>query len=303
MRAEDSVERLVEQLGPLTGAELQAGTGGEAFASWKAAMLSSRLAVTTVGARYLRLDHKVDGFARLSPSILREFLTYSVVGLAGDTAALDGKAAEVLAHIRNVSRAKLDLATGVVAGVSAQLADGPAAEERFCVFIAGDVVYDMAHDVPRPERSTGKMVRGSDLDLVVIVDDAAPEALLRRLDEAIYQQKYRHLINPSAREEIDYIVKRFDRLRDQARFDTFKKMVACKILQEGVFLHGSRGLFDAAQALLDEYGVTTKLAAMEADAARLRRDAEQYLLSTDQRVLTGDDLHLFYTTDESEEFE
>jgi len=299
MTTEDRVERLVEQLGPLTGAELQAQTKDEVFDCWKAATLSSRLVVRKVGARYLRLDRKVDGFARLSPSILREFLTYSAVGLAGDATALDGKAAEVLAHIQAVSRAKLDLA----AGVAARVADDPSLEQRFCVFIAGDVVYEMAHDVPRPERSTGKMVRGSDLDLVVIVDDAAPDALPRQLDESIYQQKYRHLIDPSAREEIDYIVKRFQRLREQAGFDTFKKMVACKILREGVLLHGSRTLFDAAKALLLECAVTRKLAAMDIDAARLRRDAEQYLLSTDQSVLTGDDLHLFYTADESEEFE
>ncbi len=313
MKTEDRVVRVVEQLGPLTGAELQAtlpsagssaqtGPGDAAFDCWKTAMLSDRLAVRKVGTRYLRLDRKVAGFARLSPSILREFLTYSVVGLAGDTAALERKAEQSLALIRAVSRAKLDLASGV-AGIAARVAVGPAPEEPFCVFIAGDVVYDMAHDVPRPERSTGSMVRGSDLDLVVVVDDAAPEALLEQLDEAIYQQKYRHLINPSAREEIDYIVKRFQRLREQAAFDTFKKMVACKILQEGVFLHGGRALFDDAKTLLDEYAVTQKLAAMEVDAARLREDAERHLLGSDQRVLSGDDLHLFYTADESEEFE
>jgi len=314
MDTEAAITHLIEQLGPLTGAELQAELSAkgpksqteapdEAFGCWKAAMLSSRLSVRRVGTRYLRLDHKVDGFARLSPSILREFLTYTVVGLAGDTAALDRKAAKVLAHIQVVSRAKLDLATGVVAGIAARFADGQAPEQRFCVFIAGDVVYDMAHDVPRPERSTGTMVRGSDLDLVVIADDAAPEALLQQLDEAIYQQKYRHLINPSAREEIDYIVKRFQRLREQAGFDTFKKMVACKILQEGVLIHGSQALFAAAKALLDEHGVSRKLAEMEAAATHLRRQAEEYLLSTEWRILGADELHLFFTTDESEEFE
>jgi len=328
---EDRIVRLVRKLGPLTGAELRAETAEEAFACWKAAMLSNRLTVRRVGTRFLRLDRKVDGYARLSPSILREFLTYSVVGLAEDPAGLDRKADEVLAHVRTVSRAKLALATGLVAGIAARVAENPGAftdgapatlsaaspataartavpasramDDLFCVFIAGDVVYDMAHDVPRPERSTGKMVRGSDLDLVVIVDDAAPEALLRQLDEAIYQQKYLHLINPSAREEIDYVVKRFDRLREQARFDDFKKMVASKILQEGVLIHGSSTLFDAAKALLQECGVGDKLAAMEASAARHREDAERHLLSMDLSTLTGDELLLFFTADESEEFE
>jgi hypothetical protein len=164
-------------------------------------------------------------------------------------------------------------------------------------------VYDMAHDVPRPERSTGTMVRGSDLDLVAIVDDAAPETLLRRLDEEIYQQKYRHLINPSAREEIDYVVKPLRRLREQVEFDTVRKMIACKILQEGVLIHGSPELFATAKALLDEHGVTQRLADMETAATHLRRGAEEYLLGTEWSILGADELYLFFTADESEEFE
>ena len=209
----------------------------------------------------------------------------------------------VLGHIQAVSRAKLDLAKTVVTGIADRLAEENGGEERFCVILAGDIVYQMAHDVPRPERSTGKMVRGSDLDVVVVVDDQAPEALVTALDDAIYQQKYRYLINPSVREEIDYIVKRLERLREQAEFDTFKKMVACKILQEGVLLYGSQTLFDASKALLGEYRVTQKLDAMEEAAVHARQLAEQYLLSTDQSVVEGDDLYLFYTAEESEEFE
>lgn len=299
---EDRVVRLIQELGPVTGAQLRDALGDEPFRQWKACMLSARLVVRRVGTRYLRLDQRVDGFARLSPSILREFLTYSVVGLAGDPAALDLKAEELFGHIRDVSRAKLDLAKTVVTGIADRLAEENG-EERFCVILAGDIVYQMAHDVPRPERSTGKMVRGSDLDVVVVVDDQAPEALVTALDDAIYQQKYRYLINPSVREEIDYIVKRLERLREQAEFDTFKKMVACKILQEGVLLYGSQTLFDASKALLGEYRVTQKLDAMEEAAVHARQLAEQYLLSTDQSVVEGDDLYLFYTAEESEEFE
>lgn len=309
---EARIRREVERRGPLTGAELLAALspgftgpdpGADAFGFWRAATLSPGLEVRTVGVRYLRLDQKVEGYARLSPSILREFLTYTVVGPAGDAPSLERRAAEVEAHARAVSRAKLDLATAAVAGVVARLAGEPGALGRFCVFIAGDVVFEMAHDVPRPERSTGRMVRGSDLDLVAIVDDAASEALARRLDEEIYEQKYRHLINPSAREEIDYIVKRFGRLREQAAFDTFKKMVACKILQEGVFLHGDRELFEASKALLDDHGVTGKLSAMEAAATRARREAEERLLGTGADALGADELQLFFTADESDEFE
>ena len=88
------------------------------------------------------------------------------------------------------------------------------------------------------------MVRGSDLDLVVIMDDQAPEGLAQQLDDAIYQQKYRQLINPSSREEIDYTIKPLARLKEQVAFDTFKNMVPCKILDEAVLLYGSRALYE-----------------------------------------------------------
>ncbi len=303
VRMEEKVINLIEHRGPLTGAEIRDALSNYSFAQWKACMLSSTLVVRKLGMRYLRLDHQVEGFARLSPSILREFLTYSVVGLTCDTAALDRRAQEIISHIRAVSRCKLDLARAIITGIASGLADGGEPEGRFCVIIAGDIVYEMAHDVPRPERSTGRMVNGSDLDMIVILDDHAPEALMKQLDDAIYKEKYRHLINPSVREEIDYIIKRLERLREQATFDTFKKMVACKILQEGMLLYGSRALFNAAKDLLSEYKVTQKLDAMEKSAAQSRQRAEQYLLGTHQSVLAGDDLYLFYTADESEEFE
>jgi hypothetical protein len=266
-------------------------------------MLSGRLLVRRVGRRYLRLDQKVEGYARLSPSILREFLTYSIVGLGDSPAAVDDRTESVAAHIAGVTAHKLRLARKVCESVASQLSDREEPEERFFVLLAGDIVYDMAHDVPRPERSTGQMVRGSDVDLVVVLDDRAPDALVTQLDDGIYQQKYRHLINPSVREEIDYIVKRFARLREQAEFDDFKKMVACKILQEGVLLYGSQQLFDRAKYLLDEYGVTEHLWALEQSAARSRERALRHLLAVRQDWLASDDLYLFYTSEESEEFE
>jgi len=149
----------------------------------------------------------VDGYARLSPSILREFLTYSVVGLAGHPQLIDQKAREIYSHIVQVSRSKLELARSFVDEVKAQLRE-TWLQEQACFILAGDIVYDMAHDVPRPERSTGRLVRGSDIDLVVIVNDSVLDAMIQRLDAAIYQKKYRALISPAVNEEIDYVVKK-----------------------------------------------------------------------------------------------
>ena len=72
---EEGIVRAVEERGPLTGSELREVLGSVGFAQWKACTQSSRLTVRRVGRRYLRIDRKVGGYARLSPSILREFLT------------------------------------------------------------------------------------------------------------------------------------------------------------------------------------------------------------------------------------
>lgn len=177
------------------------------------------------------------------------------------------------------------------------------AEKRFCVMVAGDVVYAMAHDGDRPERSTGGMVHGSDLDIVVIVSDEAPGELVTELDNAIYQKKFQYVNTPAYREEIDYVVKRPGKLREQAEFDTFKRMMACKIFDEAVLLYGSAELFAAGKALLGERGVIDRLRAMGPSALRAREQQERYLLATDEQVLRREDLFLFHSDDESEDFE
>jgi len=301
---EEHIIRLIEERGPQTGAELREALGNDGFCQWKTCMMSQRLAVKRVGRRYLRLDSRIEGYARLSPSILREFLTYSVVGLVDDPARLELRTEELAAHIRNVSAAKLRLAHRIITEVGSRVsAEAGAEEERFCVLVAGDIVYEMGHDAPRPERSTGTMVRGSDLDLIVILDDRAPDGLEHQIDDAVYEQKYRQLINPSMREEIDYVIKPLERLREQAAFDTFKHMVPCKILDEAVWLYGSQSLFEAAKALLAERGIPKKLMEMEDAATRSRVQAEKDLLVGEAECIGGDLLYLFYPVEESDEFD
>lgn len=304
MTLEKDIIRSIEEHGPQTGAELREALGANGFGLWQTCMRSDRLRAARVGRRYLRLDKKVEGYARLSPSILREFLTYTSVGLVDEPDRLDTRAQQLAARIREISAAKLRLAQRVVTEISGRVAGAEAGvEELFCVLLAGDIVYEMGHDAPRPERSTGTMVRGSDIDLVVIMDDEAPAELSEKIDDAIYEQKYRYLINPSIREEIDYVIKPIERLRKQARFDTFKNMVPCKILDEAVWLHGSVSLFQAAKAVLVERGISERLAAMEEDAVRFREEAEEELLSVGEPGLGGDHMHLFYPAEESEEFD
>jgi hypothetical protein len=300
---ENRICSLLEERGPLTGAEIHEALGGEYFLLWRACRSSTDLVVRTVGTRYLRLDRRVEGFARLSPSILREFLTYSVIGLAKNYDELLSRTESISSHIQEVSKAKSELAHNVVSSISSRVESEVPVRDQVCFIIAGDIVYNMAHDVPRPERSTGKMTRGSDIDLVVLVDDRLPEALKSRLDDAIYKEKYRLLMTPHLREEIDYIVKYMGRVREQIRLRDFKDFVACKILHEGTLLYGSEELFHEMKILLREHGIAGKFTEMDAKARLFREKAEEFLLGADLRPVREDESYLFYPIEESEEFE
>jgi len=299
---EEEIINLLSARGPLTGSEIKKTINGDNLLLWQICKTSSHLQVKSVGVRYLRFDRQVNGFARLSPSILREFLTYSVVGLAEKPILIEKRGDEIFSHIVQVSRSKLELARNFVDVVKAKFGD-TWRHEQVCFILAGDIVYDMAHDVPRPERSTGKLVRGSDIDLVVILNDNVPDEFIKKLDNAIYQEKYKFLKSPSMNEEVDYVVKKLERVREQVRFDTFKNMVACKILQEGKLIGGSDRLYHKVMRLLKENGVIEKLERLQESAIAFRKQEEEFLIRSDAKIINQEDLYFFYPAEESEEFE
>jgi hypothetical protein len=298
----EEIINLISTHGPLTGSEIKKFLSGDHLLLWQTCKTSSDLEVKSIGVKYLRFDRQVSGFARLSPSILREFLTYSVVGLSEKPTLIEKRGEEIFSHIVKVSRSKLELARHLVEVVKEQLGD-TWPHEQICFILAGDIVYDMAHDVPRPERSTGELVRGSDIDLVVILNDNVSDDFIRKLDSAIYQEKYKFLKSPNINEEIDYVIKKMERVREQVRFDTFKHMVACKILQEGKLIGGSDRLYRAVNRLLEDHGVLEKLDRLHKTAIAFRKQEEEFLVKNDAKNINREDLYYFYPAEESEEFE
>lgn len=297
-----SVADILVQRGPLTGAELAAATGNpDMLALWRACHAPGVLLRRT-GRRYMRLDSAVAGYARLSPSIRREFLTYTLVGVPGQEPRLEARAAELERQAAAISRAKLDLTRESVCMALAALPDEPLFLRQSVFLIAGDITYHMAHRVPRPEKSSGRMVNGSDLDLIIVTTDTLPAEHARALDEAIYRQKHYLLTHPDHQEEIDYILKPLAKVRQQLAFDRFEHMVACKILCECQLLYGSPFLFDELMQLVDASGVRARLADMEAAAEAERRTAEQTLLDPTAAIAAGHDpLDLFFTREEGDE--
>ena len=130
--------------------------------------------------------------------------------------------------------------------------------------------------------------------MLLTADDAAP-ADVEALDAAIKQRKWLYLRVPALREEIDYVVKPLSRLKEQAEFDTFRHMVACKVFAEARLLAGLK--------ILAERGVMDRLRQMEGNAIERRAAREAHLLSLPGDSLPGDLQPQFYTDDEAAEFE
>jgi hypothetical protein len=296
---EKEIISILAETGPLTGAQLVERTGMEVFSLWQICRRTPAIYLETTARLFLRLDRSVHGYARLSPSIRREFLTYTFVGLNSQIEELAAKAAIFKQETKDVSQAKREVAEQAAASALVFLSDKDIILTKACFIIAGDIVYDMSHTVSRPEKSTGEMVRGSDLDIVVVAeDDLAPE-IVRSLDNSIHKRKHFLLVND--REEIDYLIKSMSRVREQLEFDIFSSMVAAKILNEGQLLYGNPAVYQTIRNLIVEYGIPARLKSLEQQAAKNRKLAEAQLLDVNAERERGEYLNLFYTHAEEDE--
>lgn len=296
----DKIINLLREKGPITGKELLENSRIDPLLLWRNCNTSEEISTNIIGNRYLRLDRRVAGYARLSPSILREFLTYTIAGLKDDQVKIELRAKALSEHIQKVSRNKLELSKEILSRLIKAQKSHKEIKEKTAFIIAGDVVYNMAHDELRPEPSTGEIIRGSDLDIIIVTSDLS-ENIIKELDHSIYEQKYYLIKSPAYREEIDYLIKDLQRVKEQMLFNSFEFMVASKILDEGIFIDGNPVLFENIKKMLRQNKIPEKLKKME-DSATIERDnAVSYLLNSTDTLTQDEYKNLFYTTEETEE--
>ncbi len=294
------VEEILKKKGPLRGKELLEESKIDELSLWIICNRSKKITLEFAGRRFLRLDREVEGYARLTPSIKREFLTYTICGLRTNLSEVEIRAKTLRQEIVEISKKKYELAREIMSKIVETIKDSGEIKKKVCFVIAGDVVYEMAHLEPRPETSTGEIVRGSDLDIVIIAEDNLSKKMLEELDRVIYREKYRYLKRPDYREEIDYVIKDMAKTREQLRFEGFKSMLASKLLHEGKLLYGSERIFGKIRKMLSERKIPDRLGKMEQEAIVNRRNAESYLLKYGVRS-SEECMKLFYTREEAEE--
>ena len=182
-------------------------------------------------------------------------------------------------EIERISKYKMKLAKKI--SVKALEESDDTVREKSVFIIGGDVPLIMAHSDPRPERSLGKMVAGSDLDIVVIHENDLDIKAIKKLESVLLDLKYSLLSQPMKKEELDFLIKSMTDVKRQLEFTNFEDKVACKILNEAEFLAGNKEIYVKIRKMINDYRVKEKIEELEEKGRRYRKRTEKILLETE----------------------
>ncbi len=297
---EAEVVALLREKGPRIGKELAFDLPTvPPLALWQACYTSEALQISHFASYYLRFDITREDLVRLSPSILRDFLSFTLFGLAGQRYQMIERQGALSNYHRDVSRQKITIAQGILAKLLKQLSRDVRA--RMCAFIAGDLAYFLAHNEPREHAATGEMLRGSDIDIVVVHDDLDAETVTM-IETEISNLKNYYLRHPDYRHEVDFIVKTRKTMERQFAYTNIHDKIASKIAYESMFLGGSLPLYMDVRAVLEQTGVNDLIEADFEHALTDRKSAMKKLLAHPGGALDDETRSLFYFSQERVEF-
>lgn len=295
--------RVIETIrtkGPRIGKELAMDLPDvPSLALWQACYKSRELHISHFASYYLRFDITRGDQVRLSPSILRDFLSFTLFGLPGQRDRMIERQGTLSNYHREVSKQKIDVAQDVMSSLLVKMPRDIRA--NICAFIAGDLAYFLAHNEPREHAGLGEMVRGSDIDIIVIYQDLSDE-VVRGIEEDITELKNYYLRHPDYRHEIDFIVKSRAKMERQFGYTDIHDKIASKIAYESMFLGGSLPLYMAVREAMKRTGVDELIEADFEHALHDRKNAMRTLLEWTSGELDEETRSLFYFSQERVEF-
>lgn len=252
------IKAALKENGPMVGqALLDKIEGFSPIALWRICYYSRAFRIRNCARYYLRYDIKRGNELRLSPSILRDFLTFSLIYLPTQSVESVEAGTRLANQFRTISLRKLGLARRALLQLDPELQK--TLIEHCVVFLSGDIAYYLAHDTPRKHPELGTPIRGSDLDIVCITNREADPDVIRRIESQLLTVKKLYLLTPSIREEMDFIVKPIERMLDQLSYVDIHEKIASKILYESYFLMGRVDIYDSLIKHLEISGARAKI--------------------------------------------
>ena len=298
---EKRVIQLIAEKGPLIGKELaQSMPDVPVLALWQACYRSQTFRVSHFASYYLRYDITREDQVRLSPSILRDFLSFTLFGLPGQRDQMIERQGTLANMHREISREKIYVAQLVMKQLFVSL--GREVRSQLCAFIAGDLAYFLAHNEPREHAASGEMVKGSDIDIVIILSESLPDEIKTRIDNEMTALKSLYLRHPQFRHEIDFICKRKSVIERQFQDTDIHDKIASKIAYESMFLGGSLTLYMEVRDAMSRTGVDGLIEQDFEHALKDRKNAMHTLLNVPGDTIDEETRSLFYFSQERVEF-
>ena len=272
------------------------------IALWRACYTSRRFRIQNCARYYLRYDILRGNQLRLSPSILRDFLTFSLVYLPEQHISVVEAGTRMANKFRAISLRKLGRARQALLRLPRELQDEINA--HCVVFLSGDIAYYLAHDTPRQHPQTRTPLHGSDIDIVIVTNREADRTKIARIEAELLITKKVFLLTPNIREEIDFIVKPVERMLDQLAYVDIHDKIASKILYESYFLMGRTDIYDSLIRNMDMRGTRSRI---EADFETALRERQQTIrkirdLPPEASVEDPEVASLFFASQERLEF-
>ena len=272
------------------------------IALWRACYTSRRFRIQNCARYYLRYDIRRGNQLRLSPSILRDFLTFSLVYLPEQQVSVVEAGTRMANKFRNISLRKLGRARQALLKLPKEL---QAEINAHCVvFLSGDIAYYLAHDTLRRHEQLNTPILGSDIDIVIVTNREAEPDAIKRIESELLTVKKIYLLSPDVREEIDFIVKPVETMLEQLAYRTIHEKIASKILYESYFLMGRTDIYESLIRNMIMRGTRTRIEADFETALAERKSTVQKIrdLPPEASVEDPEVASLFFASQERLEF-
>lgn len=303
MSIESEVSDILRANGPMTGLQLSEKLPDRAeIAIWRACYGSSQIRISNCARYYLRYDILRGNQLRLSPSILRDFLTFSLVYLTDQMVEIVEAGTMLANRYRTISLQKLSWAREALLQLDDDLQD--VLNQHCVVFLSGDIAYYLAHETKRKHNQLGVEVNGSDIDIVIVTNRGAPPDKIERIESQLLTTKKIYLMTPHIREELDFIVKPIDTMLGQLAYSDIHQKIASKILYESYFLMGRVDIYQSLMRHLKLSGTWDRIERDFEIALGQRKQTIAKILALSPDASTDDEevASLFFASKERLEF-